>query len=272
VEPWISGTFELTSIRQHVPPDETTHALSCCDRLHRHLWRSRRGSANPGRAQSADLVLCTGWLPTRRSGQPADVKGTPDVAPPICHRDQNCRIAAGIVATGAVSARPRLRRNRQLPENRAWRKAADKGSTSAMVETRRALRTGSAWPATTQARKRSSVLRKPHRAASQSAALFRWGGAPADPARARAALGEAARPMPKPSNQLGLMMETVPASGGRCRRAALLKRRPANQPRRAGADGRVRPKRARPVEGFGRRESLLRKIRGVGNQDAKKAR
>jgi len=40
-----------------------------------------------------------------------------------------------LVAKGVVSARPRLRANRQLPEAiGAWRKAADKGSTSAMVE------------------------------------------------------------------------------------------------------------------------------------------
>jgi len=68
-------------------------------------------------------------------------------------------------------------------------------------------------------------------------------------------------------------MKTAPAARrmmlprGRC-----LKRRPRKSPRRAGADGRVRPKRARRSEGFGRRERpYYEKSAAFGNQDAKKA-
>src|SRR3954462_3699752 len=88
-------------------------------------------------AQSADLVLCDRLAADPADpDKPADVKGTPDVAPSdIATAIKFCKIAS----TGSRPARyqlgPAYAANRQLPEAiAAYRKAVDKGSSSAMVE------------------------------------------------------------------------------------------------------------------------------------------
>ena len=100
-------------------------------------------------AQSADLVLCDRLAadPTDPD-KPADVKGAPEIAPSdIATAIKFCRVAS----TGSRRALYQLGRayaaNRQLAEAiSAYRKAADRGSTSAMVELGVLLATGSGVP------------------------------------------------------------------------------------------------------------------------------
>jgi uncharacterized protein len=89
------------------------------------------------RAQSADLVLCDRLAADPADpDKPADVKGAPDVAPSdVATAIKYCRIAAGSSRRALYQLGRAYAANRQLPEAiGAWRKAADKGSTSAMVE------------------------------------------------------------------------------------------------------------------------------------------
>jgi TPR repeat protein len=100
--------------------------------------------------------------------------------------------------------------NRQMPEAvTAWRKAADKGSTSAMVELGVLLGTGSGGtkdPA--EARKlfeRAAEAGNP-RGVTNLAALSGSGGAPSDPGKARALLTKAAEANSAEAQyQLGVM-------------------------------------------------------------------
>jgi TPR repeat protein len=92
---------------------------------------------SPALAQSADLVLCDRLAADPYDpDKPADVKGTATVAAAdIATALKFCKIAAA----GSRRAMYQLGRayaaNRQMPEAIvAYRKAADKGSTSAMVE------------------------------------------------------------------------------------------------------------------------------------------
>ena len=88
-------------------------------------------------AQSADLVLCDRLAADPADpDKPADVKGTPDVAPSdIATAIKYCKVAAGSSRRALYQLGRAYAANRQMPEAiAAWRKAADKGSTSAMVE------------------------------------------------------------------------------------------------------------------------------------------
>jgi uncharacterized protein len=98
--------------------------------------------------------------------------------------------------------------NRQMPEAiGAWRKAADKGSTSAMVELGVTYGTGSGVPKDeAQARKlfeRAAAAGNP-RGISNLAAL--GGGASADPVQSRALLAKAGETNAEAQYQLGLMI------------------------------------------------------------------
>ena len=167
----------------------------------------------PARAQPADLVLCDRLAadPTDPD-KPRDVKGVADIAPGD--------IATAIKFCGVASAKSRramyqlgraYAANRQMPEAiGAFRKAADKGSTSAMVELGVLLATGAGVPKDeAQARKlfeRAAEAGNP-RGVSNLAALSGNGGAPSDPAQARAMLTRAAEANSAEAQyQLGLMV------------------------------------------------------------------
>src|SRR5215207_687440 len=97
-------------------------------------------------AQSADLVLCDRLAADPSDpDKPADVKGVPDVAPSdIATALKYCTVAAKSSRRAMYQLGRAYAANRQLPEAvAAWRKAADKGSTSAMVELGVLLATGS---------------------------------------------------------------------------------------------------------------------------------
>ena len=154
-------------------------------------------------AQSADLVLCDRVAADPADpDRPVDVKGVPDiVTSDITTAIKYCKIAAN----GSRRAMYQLGRayaaNRQAPEAAAaWRRAADKGSTSAMVELGVLYGTGAGVARDeAQARKlfeRAAEAGNP-RGISNLAALGGGVGTSADPARARDLLSKAAETMPR---------------------------------------------------------------------------
>src|SRR4029077_11295288 len=119
-----------------------------------------------------------------------DVKGVPEIAASdITTAIKYCKNAAN----GSRRAMYQLGRayaaSHQMPEAiAAWRKAADKGSTSAMVELGVLYGTG-AGVARDEAQARNLLERAAQagnpRGVSNLAALGGGGGAPADPAKSR---------------------------------------------------------------------------------------
>ena len=170
-------------------------------------------------AQSADLVLCDRLAadPTDPD-KPADVKGTSDIAPSdIATAIKYCRVASAASRRALYQLGRAYVANQQLPEAvGAYRKAADKGSTSAMVELGVLLATGAGIPKDqAQARalfERAAEAGNP-RGATNLMALAEGGGAPADPVKARAMLARAAETNSAEAQyQLGMM--TAEGIGG----------------------------------------------------------
>jgi uncharacterized protein len=162
------------------------------------------------RAQSADLVLCDRLASDPADpDRPADVKGVTEIAPSdVATAIKFCRTAAGSSRRAMYQLGRAYAANRQMPEAvGAWRKAADKGSTSAMVELGVMVGTGSGVPKDeAQARKwfeRAAAAGNP-RGISNLAAL--GGGASADPAQSRALLAKAGETNAEAQYQLGLMI------------------------------------------------------------------
>jgi TPR repeat protein len=166
----------------------------------------------PARAQSADVVLCD-----RLAADPtdpdktADVKGTAAIAP------TDIPVAIKFCKTAAASSRRTLfelgrayAANQQFPEAiAAYRKAADKGSTAAMVELGVLLENGTGIAKDQdQARNlfsRAAAAGNP-RGATNLAALASSGGTPADPVEARNMLANAAEANSAEAQfQLGVM-------------------------------------------------------------------
>jgi TPR repeat protein len=167
--------------------------------------------ASPARAQSADLVLCDRLAADPSDpDKPADVKGTPDIAKPdISTAIKFCKVASGSSRRALFELGRAYAANQQLPEAiGAWRKAADKGSTSAMVELGVLYGTGSGVAHDeAQARKlfeRAAEAGNP-RGVTNLAALS-GSSAPADPVRARTLLAKAAETNAEAQYQLGMMM------------------------------------------------------------------
>jgi uncharacterized protein len=167
---------------------------------------------SPVRAQSADLVLCDRLAADPADpDKPADVKGTPDVAPAdIATAIKYCKTAGNSSRRAMYELGRAYAANKQMPEAMAaWRKAADKGSTSAMVELGVLYGTGAGVAKDEdQARKlfeRAAQAGNP-RGVTNLAALSGGAGAPADPAKARELLGKAAETNPEAQYQLGLML------------------------------------------------------------------
>jgi TPR repeat protein len=183
------------------------------DRLHHFALAALLLALAPvsAHAQSADLVLCD-----RRAAdpsdpdKPADVKGVTDVAPSdVATAIKFCRQAGGGSRRALYELGRAYSANRQTSEAMAtWRKAADKGSTSAMVELGVLYGTGTGVTRDeNQARKlfeRAAQAGNP-RGISNLAALG-GGGATADPARSRELLAKAAETNPEAQYQLGMML------------------------------------------------------------------
>jgi TPR repeat protein len=170
-------------------------------------------------AQSADLVLCDRLAADPADpDKPADVKGTRDIAPAdVATAIKFCRVASAASRRALYQLGRAYAANQQLPEAvGAYRKAADKGSTTAMVELGVLLATGAGVPKDeAQARKlfeRAAEAGNP-RGVINLSALSGSGGAPSDPVRARALLTKAAETNSAEAQyQLGLM--TAEGVGG----------------------------------------------------------
>jgi TPR repeat protein len=170
-------------------------------------------------AQSADLVLCDRLAadPTDPD-KPADVKGAPDIAASdVATAIKFCRAASATSRRALYELGRAYAANQQLAEAiAAYRKAADRGSTSAMVELGVMLATGSGVPQDeAQARKlfeRAAEAGNP-RGVTNLAALSKSVGATSDPAMSRALLARAAATNSAEAQyQLGLM--TAEGIGG----------------------------------------------------------
>ncbi len=237
--------------------------------------------ATPGlaHAQSADLVLCDRVAADPADpDKPADVRGVPDIAASdIATAVKYCKVAAN----GSRRAMYQLGRayaaNRQTPEAiAAWRKAADKGSTSAMVELGVVYGTGAGVARDeAQARKlfeRAAEAGNP-RGVSNLAALGSGAGMAASPVRARELLSKAAETNAEAQYQLGMML--AEGEGGAkddvAARALFEKAAAQNHPgalERMGAfaqEGRGGPKDSDAAKAYYQRAAAL------GDEDAKKA-
>jgi TPR repeat protein len=173
---------------------------------------------SPAHAQSADLVLCDRLAADPADpDKPADIQGAREIAQvDIATAIKFCRIASAASRRALYQLGRAYAANQQLPEAiGAYRKAADKGSTSAMVELGVLLATGSGVPKDeVQARKlfeRAAEAGNP-RGVSNLAVLPNGGGAPSDPVKARALLSRAAGTSAEAQYQLGLM--TADGVGG----------------------------------------------------------
>jgi uncharacterized protein len=166
---------------------------------------------SPVKAQSADLVLCDRLAADPADpDKPADVKGTSDVAPSdVATAIKYCRIAGGSSRRALYQLGRAYAAGGQISEAiAAWRKAADKGSSSAMVELGVLYGTGSGVARDeAQARKlfeRAAQAGNP-RGVTNLAALG-GGGTSSDPARSRELLAKAAETNAEAQYQLGLML------------------------------------------------------------------
>jgi TPR repeat protein len=164
-------------------------------------------------AQSADLVLCDRIAADPADpDKPADVKGVSEIAgSDVAIAIKFCRTASAASRRALYELGRAYAANQQLSEAiSAYRKAADKGSTSAMVELGVLLAAGSGVPKDeTQALKlfeRAAEAGNP-RGVTNLAALSDSGGSPSDPAKSRALLSKAAETNSAEAQyRLGLMV------------------------------------------------------------------
>ena len=164
-------------------------------------------------AQSADLVLCDRLAADPADpDKPKDVKGTAEIAASdIATAIKFCRTASASSRRAMYQLGRAYAANKQIADAvSAYRKAADKGSTSAMVELGVMLGTGAGVPKDeAQARKlfeRAAEGGNP-RGVTNLAAISNAGGAPSDPAKSRAMLMRAAeKNSAEAQYQLGIML------------------------------------------------------------------
>jgi uncharacterized protein len=171
------------------------------------------GIASVASAQSADLALCD-----RLAADPADpdkgadVRGAPEIAAAdIAIAIKYCRLASASSRRAMYQLGRAYAANQQVSEAiSAYRKAADKGSTSAMVELGVMLATGTGVakdePQARTLFERAAEAGNP-RGATNLLALSQSGGAPADPVKVRALLTRAAETNSAEAQfQLGVML------------------------------------------------------------------
>lgn len=168
----------------------------------------------PARAQSADLVLCDRLAADPADpDKPADVKGVASVAAgDVTTAIKFCKQASGGSRRALYQLGRAYAANQQIGESiAAWRKAADKGSTSAMVELGVLYATGGgvAKDEATASKlfERAAQGGNPRGVSNLAALSGKGGTAPADPARSRGLLAKAAETNAEAQYQLGLMMQ-----------------------------------------------------------------
>jgi uncharacterized protein len=164
-------------------------------------------------AQSADLVLCDRIAADPADpDKPADVKGTNDVAASdVAIAIKFCKAASAASRRALYQLGRAYAAGQQLPDAiAAYRKAADKGSTSAMVELGVMLATGTGVAKDeVQARRlfeRAAEAGNP-RGVTNLAALSGGGSTLSEPAKARTLLAKAAEANSAEAQfQLGMMI------------------------------------------------------------------
>jgi uncharacterized protein len=168
-------------------------------------------AARHAQAQSADLVLCDRLAADPSDpDKPADVRGVPDIAAAdLATAIKFCKKAAGTSRRAMYElGRAYAASNQTADAITVWRKAADKGSTSAMVELGVLYGTGAGVAKDEdQARKlfeRAAQGGNPRGVTNLSA--LGGAGAPSDPVRARELLEKAAETNAEAQYQLGLML------------------------------------------------------------------
>lgn len=230
-------------------------------------------------AQSADLVLCDRIAAAPDDpDKPKDIAGTPALAPSdIAIAIKYCRVASASSRRAMFELGRAYAANKQLPEAiAAWRKAADKGSSAAMVQLSALYGTGNGVAKDEpQARK---LIERAAQAGNPSAvadlATASGGTAAMDPIKAREMLSKAAEANSAEAEyQLGLM--AADGSGGpkddAAARALFEKAAAQNHPGALlwmGAfaeTGRGGPKDAPAAK------SYYEKAAALGNEDAKAA-
>ena len=170
-------------------------------------------AAVPAHAQSADLVLCDRLAADPSDpDKPADVTGVDHVAPSdVATAIKFCKVAAGSSRRASYQLGRAYVTGQQIPAAvAAFRKAADKGSTSAMVELGVMYAAGTGVPKDdAQARGYFERAAKAGNAsgAMKLATLPGAAGGASDPAQTRAMLARAADANSAEAQfQLGLMM------------------------------------------------------------------
>jgi TPR repeat protein len=177
-------------------------------------------SALPAHAQSADLVLCDRIAADPADpDRPAEVKGVAEIAKSdIATAIKFCKVASASSRRAMYQLGRAYAADGQMQEAMAaWRRAADRGSTSAMVELGVMLGTGSGVQKDeTQARKlfeRAAEAGNPRGVANLMVLSKLTGAAaPADPVKARALLAKAADTNAEAQYQLAIM--TADGVGG----------------------------------------------------------
>ncbi|MGY3482646.1 TPR repeat protein [Bradyrhizobium sp. USDA 4011] len=228
-------------------------------------------------AQSADLVLCDRLAadPTDPD-KPADAKGVPEIASAdIATAIKYCGVAAKSSRRAMYELGRAYAANRQTAEAMsAWRKAADKGSTSAMVELGVLYGNGTGVARDeAQARKLFERAAQAGNARGVSNLAALGGSVASDPARARELLAKPAETNAEAQYQLGMML--AEGKGGAQddagARALFEKAAAQNHPgalERLGAfaqAGRGGPKDSDAAKAYYERAAAL------GDEDAKKA-
>jgi len=230
-------------------------------------------------AQSADLVLCDRIAADPSDpDKPTDVKGTAEIAPSdIPTAIKFCKTASTSSRRAFYELGRAYAANRQMAEAiGAWRKAADKGSTAAMVELGVLLGTG------TGVAKDEAAARKLFERAAEAGnprgvtnlAALSAGGAPSDPTKARAMLAKAAEANSAEAQyQLGLM--TADGIGGPqddvAARALFEKAAAQNHPRAMERMGAFAQSGRGGVQDSTAAKAYYEKAAALGNEDAKAA-
>ncbi|WP_338700351.1 tetratricopeptide repeat protein [Bradyrhizobium sp. 26S5] len=228
-------------------------------------------------AQSADLVLCDRLAADPFDpDKPADVKGVGEIASAdIATAIKYCAVAAKSSRRAMYALGRAYAANRQTAEAMAaWRKAADKGSTSAMVELGVLYGNGTGVAKDeAQARKLFERAAQAGNARGVSNLAALGGGTASDPARARELLAKSAETNAEAQYQLGMML--AEGKGGAqddaAARALFEKAAAQNHPgalERMGAfaqAGRGGPKDSDAAKAYYERAAAL------GDEDAKKA-
>ena len=165
---------------------------------------------SPAHGQSAELVLCDRIAAEPNDpDRPADVKGVAQIAPSdIATAIKFCKLAAGKSRRALYQLGRAYAANRQMPEAlRAYRAAADKGSTAAMVELGVMFGTGAGVPKdAAEARKLFERAAKAGNARGLTNLEAMSGATSTNPAEARTLLERAAEAnSPEAQFQLGLM-------------------------------------------------------------------